>query len=256
MSSQVNENETNAVQWRPLTKNQRRVLGTLMEKSKTTPDAYPMTISALTTGCNQKTNRAPITNYNSDQVEKTIDELRVMGALTIVQGSGRVEKIRHYAYQWLGISKLEAAVMTELLLRGEQTLGDLRGRAARMEPIADLGELSGIFKGLLERNLVVELTPPGRGQLVSHNLYEEWELNLLRQEIANNGGSIAEDDSEDASPSRSAMATTNRIETTGSNSSQNETMAALQSELADLREIVADMRQRLTHLESELGITK
>ena len=62
--------------WKPLTAKQRRVLGTLMEKSKTTPDAYPMTFAGLTTGCNQKSNRAPISNYTSEQIESIIDELR------------------------------------------------------------------------------------------------------------------------------------------------------------------------------------
>ncbi|MEK0424579.1 MAG: hypothetical protein RJB11_670, partial [Planctomycetota bacterium] len=100
-----------------------------------------MTFAGLTTGCNQKSNRAPITNYTSDQVETIVDELRSIGAVAIVQGSGRVTKVRHYAYNWMGLDKVEAAVMTELLLRGEQTLGELRTRASRMEPIQDLDEL-------------------------------------------------------------------------------------------------------------------
>ncbi|MFM8570718.1 MAG: DUF480 domain-containing protein, partial [Pirellula sp.] len=91
--------------WKPLSAKQRRVLGTLMEKSKTTPDAYPMTYAGLTTGCNQKSNRAPITNYTQEQIESIVDELRNLGAAAIVQGSGRVTKVRHYAYNWLGLDK-------------------------------------------------------------------------------------------------------------------------------------------------------
>ena len=154
-----------APEWKPLTAKQRRVLGTLMEKSKTTPDAYPMTFTGLCTGCNQKSNRTPISNYTSEHVETIVDELRSMGALTSVQGLGRVTKVRHYAYNWLGLSKVEAAVMTELLLRGEQTLGELRTRAARMEPINDIQHMSELFAELKRRNLVVELSPPGRGQI-------------------------------------------------------------------------------------------
>ena len=99
-----------------------------MEKSKTTPDVYPMSYAGLTTGCNQKSNRAPITNYTSEQIETIVDELRALGAAAMIQGSGRVTKVRHYAYHWLGLEKVEAAIMTELLLRGEQTLGELRTR--------------------------------------------------------------------------------------------------------------------------------
>jgi uncharacterized protein len=61
-----------AATWSPLSARQRRVLGTLMEKSKTTPDAYPMTFSALTTGCNQKSNRAPVSNYSTEQIEQAL----------------------------------------------------------------------------------------------------------------------------------------------------------------------------------------
>ena len=99
-----------APEWKPITAKQRRVLGTLMEKSKTTPDAYPMTFAGLCTGCNQKSNRAPISNYSSEQIETIVDELRAIGALTIVQGLGRNTKVRHYAYNWS--AHLEAVVLS------------------------------------------------------------------------------------------------------------------------------------------------
>src|SRR5918996_705209 len=157
--------------WQPLSLRQRRVFGVLVEKAKTTPDAYPMTINGLVAGCNQKSNREPVMNLNQDEVEQVLEELRGMGAVTEVQGSGRVAKYRHHAYEWLGVEKTELAVMTELLLRGEQTLGELRGRAARMEPIADVAALKPVVDGLVKKGLMIELTGPGRGQIVSHNLY-------------------------------------------------------------------------------------
>src|SRR5262249_14414227 len=137
--------------------------------------------------CNQKSNRAPISNYTTEQIETTVDELRTLGAVTIVQGSGRVTKVRHYAYNWLAISKVESAIMTELLLRGEQTMGELRTRASRMEPIQDLAQLNELFQELKRRNLVVELSPAGRGQVVSHNLYPEWELDQLQKSVLAGG---------------------------------------------------------------------
>src|SRR5690242_20289781 len=107
-----------------------------------------------------------------------------MGSVTEVQGSGRVAKYRHHAYEWLGVEKTELAVMTELLLRGEQTLGELRGRAARMEPIADMAALKPVVDSLVKKGLMVELSPPGRGQVVSHNLYKERELAELKTRFA------------------------------------------------------------------------
>src|SRR5437867_6021734 len=142
--------------WQPLSLRQRRVFGVLVEKAKTTPDAYPMTINGLVAGCNQKSNREPQMNLTSEDVEQVLDELRAMGAVTEVQGSGRVAKYRHHAYEWLGVEKTELAVMTELMLRGEQTLGELRGRAARMEPIPDLGALKPVVDSLLKKGLMIE----------------------------------------------------------------------------------------------------
>src|SRR5204863_1942442 len=170
--------------WQPLSLRQRRVLGVLIEKAKTTPDVYPMTINGLVAGCNQKSNREPQLNLSNDDVEQVLEELRAMGAVTEVQGSGRVAKYRHHAYEWLGVEKTELAVMTELLLRGEQTLGELRGRAARMEPIADLAALKPVVDSLVGKGLMIELSPPGRGQPVRHNLYKERELVELKAEVA------------------------------------------------------------------------
>src|SRR4051794_31734074 len=186
MSTDMTESTSAAEprRWQPLSLRQRRVLGVLIEKAKTTPDAYPMTINGLVAGCNQKSNREPQLNLSSDDVEQVLEELRGMGAVTEVQGSGRVAKYRHHAYEWLGVEKTELAVMTELMLRGEQTLGELRGRAARMEPIADLGALKPVVDSLLKKGLMIELTPAGRGQIVSHNLYKERELNELKARFA------------------------------------------------------------------------
>lgn len=170
--------------WRPLNMRQRRVAGVLVEKAKTTPDAYPMTLNGITTASNQKSNRSPQMNLDSDDVMLVLDELRDLGAVVEVQGGGRVAKYKHLFYEWLDVDKVELAVMAELLLRGEQTLGELRSRAARMEPIADMGALRPVVDSLLSKGLMVELTPAGRGQMVSHNLYEEPELKRLRDTYA------------------------------------------------------------------------
>ncbi len=107
-----------APRWKPIGRVERRVLGVLVEKAKTTPDAYPLTLNSLTTGCNQKSNRDPQMNLEPDQIESSLEKLRHMSAVIEVSGGGRVPKYRHMVYEWLGVDKIEAAVMTELLLRG------------------------------------------------------------------------------------------------------------------------------------------
>src|SRR5262245_12213308 len=184
--------------WQPLNLRQRRVLGVLVEKAKTTPDTYPMTLNGIVTGSNQKSNREPQLNLSPEDVEQVLEELRGLGAVTEVQGSGRVAKYRHHAYEWLGVEKTELAVMTELMLRGEQTLGELRGRAARMEPIADLGALKPVVDALVQRGMMIELTPPGRGQIVSHGLYKERELTEVKNRFAGHAPPASYDD--DAPP--------------------------------------------------------
>ncbi len=174
--------------WQPLCAIDRRVLGVLAEKAKTTPDAYPLTLNAIRTGCNQKSNRAPVMALETDQVEESLERLRGLGAVGVIHGHGRVAKYRHYLYEWLGVDKVELAVMTELLLRGAQTEGELRGRAARMEPIRDLAELRPILDRLKAKGLVVPLTPEGRGHVVTHALYEPQELEALKVQFGTGGG--------------------------------------------------------------------
>ncbi|MBN2578767.1 MAG: DUF480 domain-containing protein [Pirellulales bacterium] len=166
--------------WQPLSAIDRRVAGVLAEKAKTTPDAYPMSLNAVCTGCNQKSNRDPVMQLEPADVEESLDRLRELGAVGIVEGFGRVARYRHYLYDWLGVEKVELSVMTELLLRGDQTEGELRTRASRMDPIPDLPALRNVLNGLMAKELVVSLTPEGRGHVVTHNLYKPREMEVLR----------------------------------------------------------------------------
>jgi uncharacterized protein len=177
--------------WKPLAPNQRRVLGVLIEKAKTTPAGYPMSVNAIVVGCNQKSNRDPLMNLDDIDVSNTLVELERLGAVSEVDWVGRVPKYKHRAYEWLGVERVELAVMGEFLLRGVQSMGDLRVRAARMEPIADLTALKPIVEGLIARNLMIEITAPGRGQMVSHNLYSEPERKELRARSPGSSGHAA-----------------------------------------------------------------
>ena len=231
--------------WKPLGPEQRRVLGVLIEKAKTTPAGYPMTINAIVLGCNQKNNRDPLMTLGDVEVERVLEELRRLGAVTEAHESTRTAKYRHRGYEWLGVERAELAVMAELLLRGAQTLGELRTRAARMEPIADLPALKPIVEALLKRRLMIELTPPGRGQMVSHNLYLEPELAALRAQLTGRApvpvapaGAVPARVAAPAGGAAAAPAGTENM------------LAALQGEIAELRAEVAQLRQRLGELES------
>ena len=158
------------------------MLGVLVEKAKTTPDSYPLSVAGLIAGSNQKSNRSPQMQLDEDEVLDALQTLRSRGAAREIQGSGRVHKYRHLAYEWLGVNSPQAAIMTELLLRGPQTAGELRSRASRMEPFASLEALGATLDELQQKGLVLPLTPAGRGQVFAHALYEPDELRRLRAE--------------------------------------------------------------------------
>jgi uncharacterized protein YceH (UPF0502 family) len=104
-------------------------------------------------------------NVDEDQVGRALETLRAAGVVAEIYGSGRVPRYRHYGYEWFGgIEKEDLSILAELLLRGEQSEGDLRGRASRMDPIPDLQILRTRLDGLAARGLVVWLSPPGRGR--------------------------------------------------------------------------------------------
>jgi uncharacterized protein len=229
--------------WKPLNSRQRRVLGVLVEKAKTVPESYPMTVNGIVAGSNQKSNREPQMELTPEDVEQILEELRALGVVTEVQGSGRVLKYRHHAYEWLGVTAVELAVMTELLLRGEQTLGDLRARAARMEPIADQAALKVVVDGLLKKGLMREVTPPGRGQIVSHSLYKDREVAELQTQFSGLPRPSAgiEEPSLVAAPSSQAL----KYATADQLSEVSVELAELRAEFARLRLKVEELDNRL-----------
>ena len=226
--------------WKPLSPEQRRVLGVLIEKAKTTPATYPMTHNAILLGCNQKNNRDPLMTLTAADVERILEELRVLGAVTEAHESTRSTKFRHRGYEWLGVERAELAVMAELLLRGAQTLGELRTRAARMEPIADLPALKPVVAALVQRGLMIELTPPGRGQIVSHNLYEERELADVRARSGGYAPPATSSHDDQPAPPASARGVSE------------DALARLSAEITALRAEVARLREQIDELESRL----
>jgi len=129
-----------------------RVLGVLVEKAQTTPAQYPMTLNALTLGCNQKNNRDPVTNFSEDDVLEAIDTLMAKGLARQVELTGsRVSKFRHVAREGLNVDTNQLVILAELLMRGPQTVGELRGRASRMHPLESTEIVENILSSLIER---------------------------------------------------------------------------------------------------------
>lgn len=148
-----------------------RVIGCLIEKQVTTPDQYPLSLNALVSACNQKSNREPVMSLDESTVQRTLDALSRKHLLLERSGFGsRVPKYQHLfcntEYGTLKFSAQELAVVCELLLRGPQTPGELRSRASRMARFADVSEVEALLQGLQAREsgpLVARLPrEPGR----------------------------------------------------------------------------------------------
>ena len=235
--------------WVPLAPRERRVLGVLVEKAKTTPEYYPLSLAAIVTGANQKSNRDPVTNYDQDDVEDTLHSLRKKGAVILVEGSGRVQRWKHTLYDWMKVSKVELAVIAELLLRGPQTEGELRARASRMEPLADLPALQVILEALAPRGLVQYLSPPGqkRGVYVAHGLYPPEELERVRQAFANRHAT------DDETPTRLSTARVDLAAAPVTPAWSTE-VAALRAEVEQLRAALDAVTNEVRELKSALGV--
>ncbi len=143
-----------------LTEIEARVVGALIEKELTTPEYYPLTLNALVAACNQKTNREPVVAYTEATVQKSLDDLREKNLAYVFYGStSRVPKYKHILGKVFELESSEIAVICVLLLRGAQTLGELRERTGRLYEFSGLGEVSETLDNLARRDepLVLKL---------------------------------------------------------------------------------------------------
>src|SRR6204780_2609753 len=165
-----------------LSTTETRVLGCLLEKQRTTPDAYPLSLNALRLACNQSTNRDPVVAYDDAVIRDALHRLERRGYTRLASGAGsRAAKYRHLLADALPMSSAEQAVVCVLMLRGPQTPGELKQRTERMHAFADLGGVHEALHRLIGRDLVAILERrPGQK--------EERYLQLL--------GEDAEDDAE------------------------------------------------------------
>ena len=135
-----------------LTETEVRVLGSLVEKQLTTPEYYPLTLNALVQACNQKTNREPVTNYDEKTVTSALDDLRDKNIVYVFYGStSRVPKYKHILPDVYHLEPSETAVMCVLMLRGPQTIGELRERTGRLYDFRDLNDVNETLESLIKR---------------------------------------------------------------------------------------------------------
>lgn len=234
MSGEPTATSTN---WEPLSVLERRILGVLIEKQKTskTADAYPLTLNALTTGCNQKSNRDPVLDLTEDEVEEGLNALQKKGLVMRLTG-GRVDRFKHELYEAWTRDGPQLAVLAELLLRGPQTKGELRGRASRMASIDTLDALEEVLRPLVERRLVVYLTDPDRrGAVLTHGFHAPDELARLKA----HAGSAAD---VDLTPPRAAAP-----------AAQTDAVAALERRLSEALEEIGRLKTTVSGLEGQVA---
>lgn len=131
------------------------MLGCLVEKQRTTPDAYPLSLNALRLACNQSTNRDPVVDYDEGAVVEALRRLALRGWTRLASGAGsRARKYRHLLDQAFGLDDAEAALLAVLMLRGPQTPGELKQRGQRLHDFADLAAVQEALERLVERGQV------------------------------------------------------------------------------------------------------
>jgi hypothetical protein len=216
----------------PLNPVEMRILGSLVEKDITTPDYYPLTLNALTNACNQSSNRDPVVAYAEHAVVRGLDSLRERKLAFMFQGAdSRVAKFGHRIAETLELARPETAVLCVLLLRGLQTIGEIRGRTARMHEFATLDDTEASLNALIARTpepLVAKLPrQPG--------MKEQRFAQLLGGEVALPAPGAASDP----------------LAETPASPAQADRLAKLEQDSAALRSEVAELRRELAELKKQ-----
>ncbi len=195
-----------------------RVLGSLLEKEIATPDYYPLSLNALVNACNQKSNREPVVSYDEDTVEVALEGLRAKGFAVRISGESRVPKHGQRFTEKFNFGRREAAILCVLFLRGPQTPGELRGRTERLYQFDDLEGVETTLNHLAEREFV------RRMERQSGSREARW-AHLLSGEVE-------------------AAAATPAPEAATYTAGAFDRIAALETQLADLRREFDDFRRR------------
>jgi uncharacterized protein len=209
-----------------------RVVGCLIEKQRTTPDVYPLTLNSLRLACNQSTNRDPVVDYDENTIRSAIERLVQRKWATLASWSNRRSmKYRHTLDGALGLDDGEISVLAVLMLRGAQTPGELKARTDRLHSFGDMEELTGSLGRLIDRGLAMRLErrPGQREERYSHLLSEEAEEPEGAPVLA----------AEPASPAPAAPGLTEPA------SSGSERIERIERQLAELRAEIKALREEL-----------
>jgi uncharacterized protein YceH (UPF0502 family) len=241
-----------------------RVLGCLIEKQRTTPDAYPLTLNSLRLACNQSTNRDPVVDYDESTIRGALERLGRRKWTTLASWSNRrAMKYRHTLDSAVGLSDPELALLCVLMLRGPQTPGELKQRSERLHPFAGVEELEDTVRGLIERDLVAGLPRrPGQregryAQLLGGAAAEEGEVEAggppwastgaaepaMRRAADEPAAAMAAEPAPPASPERPPPAA----------AAPPTAPSGLERRVARLEEEMASLRADLRRLREELG---
>ena len=225
-----------------------RVLGSLLEKQRTTPDQYPLTLNSLRLACNQSTNRDPVVDYDEQTIRDALTRLRQRGWTRYASGQGsRSAKYRHLLDETLGLERDELALVCVLMLRGPQTPGELKQRTERMHPFPGLGEVEETLERLIGREFVVRQRRPGQKE------------DRFAQVVGGDGEGTSEEKPWPVEPAVAAdpdeeEATTGLVADANATAASHpgepldvltERVRALESQLGELREQIAALRREL-----------
>ncbi|HKH63886.1 MAG TPA: YceH family protein [Solirubrobacterales bacterium] len=211
-----------------------RVVACLIEKQRTTPDAYPLSLNALRLACNQSTNRDPVVDYDEATVSEALRRLALRGWTRLTSGAGsRARKYRHLLPEALGVGDDELALLAVLMLRGPQTPGELKQRSERLHAFADLTAVQETLERLLDRELVIR-HPRRPGQ--KEERYEQ---------VLGGAGEEGAGEAEAIETTDAAQPAGEPTETSPSASSDEDRLARLERELSELRAQVASLREAL-----------
>jgi uncharacterized protein len=212
-----------------------RILGCLIEKQRTTPDAYPLSLNALRLACNQTTNRDPVVQYDESTIREALHRLSQRRYSRLASGhTSRAYKFRHLLDEALDLDQEELAVLGVLFLRGAQTPGELKQRTERMQGFPDLASVQDTLDRLIERDLVLRLARrPGQK--------EERYMHRLSEEAAG------------APPVETAAAPEPIVAAAPRPSAREDRLGKLEEEMAELRGQVEALRAEIGVLREELG---
>ncbi len=236
-----------------------RVLGCLLEKQRTTPDAYPLSVNALRLACNQATNREPVVEYDEATVRDALHRLGRRRYTRLASGAGsRAPKYRHLLEETLPMGRDEQAVMCVLMLRGPQTAGELKQRTERMHGFADLGAVGATLARLIDRRLVARLDrrPGQKEERYGELLGEDGDLTGPAASPGSGETPTGRPDASGGNPTHAASARPSA--TAGAPPSEpavaETEVRALEARIRDLERAVAVLRDdRLAPLEREVA---